>query len=91
MASSPPAAPVEIEITVWSRPDVLQIATSALFRDGSAWAVFAVSNGRATIRRVQPGHRGPLQTEIVAGLDAGEAIVIHPGAAVRDGARVAFR
>ena len=82
---------VEIEITVWSKPDVLQVPTSALFRDGTAWSVFVVTRGRASTRHVEPGHRGPLQTEIRTGLQPDETVVIHPGAAIRDGTRVVFR
>jgi HlyD family secretion protein len=81
----------EVEITVWSKPDVLQIATSALFRRGSGWAALAVRDGRATTRAVEIGHRAPLQTEVVSGLDVGDLVIIHPGASVREGVRVAFR
>jgi HlyD family secretion protein len=82
---------VEIEITVWSKPDAIQVPTSALFREGSAWALFVIEGGRARMRQVEPGHRGPLETEILKGLEPGETVVIHPGAAVRDGTRVALR
>ncbi|HXX66814.1 MAG TPA: HlyD family efflux transporter periplasmic adaptor subunit [Polyangiaceae bacterium] len=82
---------VEIEISTWTQPDVLQVPTSALFRTGEAWAVFVVRRGRATTRPVEPGHRGPLQTEIRSGLASGEIVVIHPGAALHDGARLTFR
>jgi HlyD family secretion protein len=81
----------EIEITVWSKPDVAQVPTSALFRNGDKWAVFAVTDDRATTRAVEPGHRGPLQTEILSGLQVGDVVIIHPGASVRDGVRVAHR
>jgi HlyD family secretion protein len=82
---------VEIEINVWSRPDVLQVATSALFRDGNGWSVFVVEGGRARVRHVEPGHRGPLQTEVLSGVQPEEPLIIHPGASVREGVRVAFR
>jgi HlyD family secretion protein len=32
---------VEIEITIWAKPDVAQVPTSALFRQGGAWANLA--------------------------------------------------
>jgi HlyD family secretion protein len=81
----------DVEITVWSRPDVLQIPTSALFRHADAWAVFVVRDGRATTQRVEAGHRGALETEIVAGLDPEQTVIVHPGASVHEGTRVAFR
>jgi HlyD family secretion protein len=81
----------EIEITVWSKPDVVQMPTSALFRQGPEWAALIVRNGRAVTRAVQVGHRGPLQTEALGGLDPDDIVIIHPGASVHEGARVAFR
>jgi hypothetical protein len=81
----------EVEITVWSKPDVVQVPTSALFRRGDGWAVFVVTGGRAVVRGVQVGRRGSLQAEVQAGLSPGESVVIHPGASVHEGARVASR
>ena len=81
----------EIEITVWSRPDVVQVPTSALFRDGAAWAVFTVTGGKAATRPVEIGHRGALETEVVQGLQPDETVIVHPGASVHAGARVASR
>lgn len=82
---------VEIEITIWSKPDVVQIPTSALFREAAAWSVFVVAGGHASTRHVEPGHRGPLQTEILNGVQPDDVVIIHPGAAIRDGVAVAFR
>jgi HlyD family secretion protein len=81
----------EVEITVWSKPDVVQVPTSALFRQGTAWAVFAVSDGKAAVRGVEVGHRGALETEITGKLEPGEVVIIHPGATVHEGARVEAR
>jgi HlyD family secretion protein len=80
----------EIAITVWSKPDVVQVPTSALFREGAGWAVFVVANGQAMVRPVELGHRGALQTE-VSGVQPDEVVVSHPGASVHAGARVATR
>ena len=44
-----------------------------------------------TARAVQVGHRGALQAEILGGLDGDEAVIIHPGASVREGAKVVSR
>lgn len=82
---------VEIEVVVWSKPDVLQVPTSSLFRHDSGWAVFTVRQGHAAIRRVETAHRGPLQTEIVSGVEPGEAVVIHPSASVHEGVAVTYR
>jgi HlyD family secretion protein len=82
---------VEVEITLWSRPDVLQVPISALFREGQGWSVFAVEGDRARSRHVEVGHRGALQSEIAAGLRPEEEVIVHPGASVRGGVRVEHR
>ena len=82
---------VEVEIVVWSGPDVLQVPTSALFRRGAGWAVFAIDNGHARVREVQIGHRGPLSTEITSGLTDGDVVIAHPSASVHDGVLVDHR
>lgn len=81
----------EVEITVWSRPDVLQVPTSALFREADGWALFAVAGERANQRRVQVGHRGVLDVEILGGIEAGDLVIVHPSASVHDGVRVEHR
>jgi len=81
----------EIEIIVWSKHDVVQVPTSALFRDGDAWSVFLVSGDRAHLRRVDPGHRGPLETEILVGASPSDRVIMHPGTGLRDGVRVLVR
>jgi len=81
----------EVEITVWSKPDVVQAPTSALFRRGAGWAAFTVKSGRAVARAVEAGHRGVAETEILGGLGPDDFVIIHPGASVRDGASVTYR
>jgi HlyD family secretion protein len=81
----------EIEITVWSKPDIVQVPESALFREGAGWAVFVVTDGRAVARAVEVGHRGALAAEILDGLVSDEVVIIHPGASVHAGAKVASR
>jgi HlyD family secretion protein len=81
----------EIEITVWSKPDAVQVPESALFRHGVGWAVFVVHGGQAVARAVQVGHRGALEAEILGGLERDEVVIIHPGASVHEGAKVASR
>ena len=36
---------VEVRIVEWEAPNVLKVPTSALFREGSEWAVYVVDNG----------------------------------------------
>jgi HlyD family secretion protein len=82
---------VDARFIVWSGDNVLQIPASALFRTGNRWAVFRVVNGKAATTPVTTGHEGELNTEITAGLKAGETVVLHPDSELANGVRVAVR
>jgi HlyD family secretion protein len=81
----------EVEITVWSAPGALQVPTSALFRHADGWAVFTAESRVASLRPLQLGRRGPLRSEILAGVSPGEQVIIHPGASVHAGVAVEAR
>lgn len=80
---------IEARIVVAEADDVLLVPSSALFRRGGAWHVFAVAGGRATLRAVEVGRGTPQQSEVLAGLAAGDVVVLHPSDRVADGVRVA--
>ena len=73
------------------RPDVLQVPTSALFRQDDGWAVFVVNGRPGRGAPVALGHRGALETEVASGLAPDESVIVHPGASVHAGARVMSR
>jgi HlyD family secretion protein len=79
---------IEARIVVTEADDVLLVPSSALFRRRDAWHVFAVVDGRATLRRVEIGRGTPQQTELVSGLAEGDAVILHPSDQVADGTRV---
>ncbi|HUB06715.1 MAG TPA: HlyD family efflux transporter periplasmic adaptor subunit [Myxococcales bacterium] len=79
---------LEAQILTWSGEEVPQIPTSALFRQGKSWAVFAIDEGKAVVKPVQIGHRGPLRTELVEGLEAGELVISHPAPTLKAGVHV---
>ena len=79
---------VDAEFLVWQSPDTLTVPTAALFRDGPAWAVYAIDAGRARLRRVELGRIGEDAAEVGAGLTAGTRVLLYPGDTVRDGMRV---
>lgn len=79
---------VEARFVLWEGADVLQLPTSALFRNGAGWAVFAVEGGRARLTPVETGQRAGLTTEVRSGLAAGTRVVSHPDDALSDGVRV---
>jgi HlyD family secretion protein len=79
---------VEARFIVWESQDALTVPASALFRRDGGWATFVVENDRARLRQVEIGAGSGLLTEVVAGLSAGDLVIVHPDDAVADGGRV---
>ena len=71
-----------------ARYRALVIPDSALRRNGQLTSVFVVRDNLAEIRLVQAGLSGSDGTEIVAGLDPGESVVVAPPVGLTDGSRV---
>lgn len=82
---------VEARFVQWQAEEVLQIPTSALFRQSGGWAVYLLNNGRAQLREVKPGRRSGLMTEIIEGLGGGERVILYPGQEIAAGTRVKER
>ena len=79
---------VYVKVTTWQAPDVTVAPSSSVFRSGNDWAVFLVRDGKARKTLVKFGHRGEQEWEVLSGLTADDEVIIHPGAAVTDGALV---
>lgn len=79
---------VEARIVTWESPDVLKVPSGALFQRGEQWQTYVVDGGRARKRTVQVGHGNGVETEVLAGLNAGDQVVVYPGDKVADGVRV---
>jgi HlyD family secretion protein len=69
----------------------MRVPTSALFRAGERWAVYAVEAGRARVVEVELGQRTGREAEVRAGLQDGQQVVMHPPDTLADGARIAGR
>jgi len=82
---------VEPRILLWESQDVLQLPLSALFRNGKEWAVFVNRDGRARLQTVAIGHMNGIDAEVLKGVAAGDAVVVHPSDRVSDGARIERR
>jgi len=82
---------VEARIVVWESDQVLKVPVGALFRHQGAWAVFAVRGGRARLTPVETGHGDGREVELVAGLAAGDEVVVHASDKVSDGVTVKVR
>jgi RND family efflux transporter MFP subunit len=66
----------------------LLVPAHAIQRHGQVSSVFVVQDGVATLRLVRVGTSSPEGVEVVAGLDAGESIVVSPLTRLADGVRV---
>lgn len=42
-------------------------------------------------RSVEVGHRNPFHAEVLSGVEAGQAVILHPDDRLEDGTRVAVR
>jgi HlyD family secretion protein len=82
---------IEARIVLWSNDGVLKVPLGATFRHGDSWAAFAVVDGHARLTRLELGHRGENEAEVVGGLGVGALVAVHPNDAVVDGVRIAPR
>jgi HlyD family secretion protein len=82
---------IDARIVTFTAEDALKVPTSALFREGDDWKVFVDSGGVARKRTVRVLHRNPLEAMVGDGLAEGEAVILYPSDALRDGASVAVR
>ncbi|WP_440997345.1 efflux RND transporter periplasmic adaptor subunit [Arhodomonas sp. SL1] len=79
---------VEGRFILWQGDDVLQVPTSALFREGDRWMAFVAEDGRARLRPVERGRQSGLRTQVLGGLSHGERVITHPGDRLSEGIRV---
>lgn len=79
---------VEASIVIWMGTDVLTVPTNALFQQDGSWQVFRVENGKARSRSLEIGHRSADAAEVLAGLTAGDEVILYPTDEVQDGVAV---
>ncbi len=82
---------VETQIVIWEAKDALVVPSSALFRQGSDWAVFVVANGRTIMTKLEIGRNNGTLAEVKSGLDAGTPVVLYPGPSLSDGQAIVKR
>ena len=82
---------VEARILVWQADKVLPVPVGALFRHGDGWAVFRVDGETVVLTTVELGQRNREQVQVLAGLTAGQAVVVYPPSDLQDGSRIHAR
>ncbi|WP_395647895.1 efflux RND transporter periplasmic adaptor subunit [Terricaulis sp.] len=79
---------VDVRVTTAEAQEALRVPVDALVRTGDGWSVFRIEHGRARLRPVRTGLGGDRYRVIEAGLESGDQVVLFPGDAMEDGARV---
>ena len=79
---------VVAHIVRWRGENLLTIPIGALFRRGGDWATFVVEDGKATARRIELGERNTELAEVIAGLEAGDEVILHPADTIVTGTAV---
>jgi HlyD family secretion protein len=83
---------IDATIILWEAGDALRVPIGALFRGGDGgWRVLVVTAGRARERALKIGRLNDEFGQVLAGLAAGDKVIVNPGNALRDGARVRAR
>lgn len=82
---------VIVRIVEWEGKNILQAPISALFRNRGQWSVFALSDGQAELVPVKIGRMNDERAQILEGLDAGDAVVLHPSEKIENGTRIRIR
>jgi HlyD family secretion protein len=72
---------------LWRGDAVLQVPSTALFRQRGGWRVFVVARERIASREVQVGREGGGRMEVTGGLAEGDLVVRHPSDRLREGVR----
>jgi HlyD family secretion protein len=81
---------LDAQIQVYRKEQALSVPTGALFRVGERWYVYVVTpERRARQVALSIGQRNDRSVEVLAGVDAGDRVVVYPSDAIRDGVRVA--
>ncbi len=79
---------VEVHIVAWQAEAALRVPSAAVFRRGDDWMVYVIEGGRAGARRIEVGEQAADVVEVKGGVAAGTQVILRPGEALRDGARV---
>ena len=79
---------VEVEFVLRAEEAALVVPASAVFRQGSGWAVYAEVDGRARLREIAVRGFGARQVEVASGLKVGERVVVFPDDQLHDGSRL---
>jgi RND family efflux transporter MFP subunit len=80
-------APVQVEIVMAERPDVIAVPSAAVLDagEGRSFVMIAGADGRAHRREVRLGLRAHDRVEIASGLSAGDRVIVKDVADIAEG------
>jgi len=81
----------EVRIVIWESGDVVQVPTSALFRQGEGWAVYVITGDVVRLTSIQVEHRNSQTAQVTSGVNPGDRLVVHPPDTLFDGAKIRVR
>lgn len=76
---------VVVELAAWKSEAELQVPISALFRTAGLWKVFTLAEGRVHETEVTIGRMNDTSAQVLRGLSAGDAVVLHPTDTLSEG------
>jgi HlyD family secretion protein len=76
---------VNAEFIIWHGENILQVPTSALFKEGRNWFTFLVKRNKVVKQAIKIGHQGGLNTEILEGIHPGDWVITHPDDTIEAG------
>ena len=79
---------VKAEMVAEVHQDVIVVPRQAVFQDESGAYVFIDDNGTARLRHIKTGIQSRDKTEVLSGLQTGEAVILEGGAIPSDGMKV---
>ena len=82
---------VEARVILWHQDDVLKLPITSLFRVNGDWSVFVVENERASLRNVQIGKKNAFEVQVLAGVEQGDQVILHPSNQIKQGVLIAQR
>lgn len=81
----------EVRIVIWEGDDVVQVPTSALFRQGEDWAVYVITGDLVRLTTVEVVRRNSQTAQVTSGVNPGDRVVVHPPDTLTDGVRITVR
>ncbi len=82
---------VEARVILWRDENVLKLPITSLFRNNGDWSVFVIEDNRAMLKKVQIGKRNAFEAQVLAGLEKGEQVILHPSNNINPGVLIGER